>query len=162
MRNVLCVDESAMTPAAELDSFLVRLCLWREARSESLAAKAGVLAVIRNRANDPKNRWPKTLAEVVLQRSQFTSFSKGDPNSVAFPRAPKTGTSPDWAAWLDSCAVWDAPLTADPTSGSQYYFDESADPNNVAKQWLGAGKTGEDLLKFKTCQIGRLMFFRID
>jgi len=150
-----------MTPAAELDSFLVRLCLWREARSESLAAKAAVLAVIRNRANDPKNRWPKTLAGVVLQPSQFTSFSKGDPNSVAFPRPPKSGTSPDWQAWLDSCAVFDAPLTASPVGESQFYVDVTADLARFAVSILGPGKTAADLEACKVAQIGRLIFFHV-
>jgi spore germination cell wall hydrolase CwlJ-like protein len=77
-----------MTPAAELDSILARLCLWREARGESLAAKAAVLAVLRNRANDPKNRWPKTLAGVVTQPFQFSSMNRNDPNVTAWPKAP--------------------------------------------------------------------------
>ena len=150
-----------MTPAAELDSILCRLCLWREARSESMAAKAAVLSVIRNRANDPKNRWPKTLAGVVLQPNQFTSFSWGDPNSVAFPCAPKTGTNPDWQAWLDSCAVWDAPLTASAVGSAQFYVDDSADLTRFAVSILGPGKTVADLEACKTATIGRLSFFAI-
>lgn len=149
-----------MTPAAELDSILCRLAIWREARGESLAGKAAVLAVIRNRANDPKNRWPKTLAGVVLQPFQFSSFSANDPNVTAWPKAPtKPGTPPDWAAWLDCCHVYDAPLTADPTNGATHYHDKSIPPPAVA--WLGSRKTVADLEALKTCEIGSLVFYRI-
>ncbi len=145
-----------MTPAAELDSILCRLCLWREARSESMAAKAAVLAVIRNRANDPKNRWPKLLAGVVLQPFQFSSFNASDPNVTAWP---KYGSHADWLAWLDCNAVYDAPLTADPTNGATHYHDSSIPPPAVA--WLGAGHTVADLEALKTCEIGKLSFYRI-
>lgn len=145
-----------MTPAAELDSILCRLCLWREARGESLAAKAAVLAVIRNRANDPKNRWPKTLAGVVTQKFQFSSFNAKDPNVTAWP---KYGSHADWIAWLDCCAVYDAPLTADPTSGATHYHDKSIPPPAIA--WLGHGKTVADLEALKTCEICSLVFYRI-
>ena len=145
-----------MTPAAELDSILARLAIWREARGESITAKAAVLAVLRNRANDPKNRWPKTLAGVVLQPAQFSSFNRNDANVTVWPKPPE---GMDWLAWLDSCAVYDAPLTADPTMGATHYHDSSIPPPAVA--WLGAGHTVADLEALKTCQIGRLSFYRL-
>lgn len=145
-----------MTPAAELDSILCRLCLWREARGESLAAKAAVLSVIRNRANDPKNRWPKTLAGVVLQPFQFSSFNHGDPNVSAFPLSSHPA---DFAAWVDCGTVFGSALTADSTNGAQFYHDKSIPPPAVA--WLGPGKTVADLEALKTCEIGNLVFYRI-
>lgn len=145
-----------MTPAAELDSILCRLCLWREARGESLAAKAAVLAVIRNRANDAKNRWPKTLAGVVTQRFQFSSFNANDPNVTKWPIGLAI---PDRQAWLDCCAVYDTPLTADPTQSATHYHDKSIPPPAVA--WLGSGKTVADLEALKTCEIGSLVFYRL-
>jgi len=151
-----------MTPAAELDSILCRLCIWREARGESIAAKAAVLAVLRNRANDPKNRWPKTLAGVVLQPFQFSSFNANDPNVTAWPKVPPAsmvGGSADWPAWLDSCAAYDAPLTADPVGGAQFYHDSSIPPPAVA--WLGPGHTVADLEALRTATIGRLSFYRL-
>lgn len=153
-----------MTPAAELDSFITRLCIFREARGESLAAKAGVLAVLRNRVNDPKNRWPKTLAQVVTQPFQFSSMNRNDPNVTAWPKAPivpsvKPPYSPDWLAWLDCCTVYDAPLTADPTMGATHYHDSSIPPPAVA--WLGPGHTVADLEALKTCEIGKLSFYRL-
>lgn len=149
-----------MTPAAELDSILVRLCLWREARGESLAAKAAVLAVIRNRANDPKNRWPKTLAGIVTQKFQFSSFNANDPNVTAWPKATVTiAPSSDWIAWLNCGTVYDAAIGADPTHGATHYHDKSIPPPAVA--WLGPGKTVADLEALKTCEIGNLAFYRI-
>lgn len=150
-----------MTPAAELDSILCRLCLWREARGESLAAKAAVLAVIRNRANDPKNRWPKTLAGVVTQHAQFSSFNANDPNVTAWPHPPKVPTIPnlDWQAWLDAGTVYDAAIGADSTNGATHYHDKSIPPPAVA--WLGPGKTVADLEALKTCEIGNLAFYRV-
>lgn len=150
-----------MTPAAELDSFLCRLCLYREARGESMAGKAAILAVIRNRAEDKSGRWPNTLAGVVIQPSQFSSFNKGEPNSVVWPHAPKPGAPSglDWVAWLQCGTVYDSPLTADPTGGANFYHDTSIQP--PAEAWLGKGRTVAELLAFKTCEIGRLRFYRI-
>lgn len=151
-----------MTPAAELDSFVTRLCLFREARGESMPAKAAVLAVIRNRANDPKNRWPKTLAGVVLQPYQFSSMNRTDPNSAAWPVAPTGGPgNADWSAWLDCCTVYDAPLTASSVGSAQYYCDVSEPLDSFARQILGPGKTAADLEACKTAQIGRLIFFAL-
>ncbi len=150
-----------MTPAAELDSFLCRLCLYREARGESLAAKAAVLAVIRNRANDPKNRWPKTLAQVVTQHAQFSSFNANDPNVIRWPEPPPVGWVADWQAWLDCATVYDAPLTASAVGSAQYYCDVSEPLDAFAVSILGPGKTAADLEACRTATIGRLIFFHV-
>ncbi len=76
--------------------FLAALCIWREARGESREAKVGVAQVIFARVADP--RWPNTPGEVVLQKLQFSSFNKTDPNSWKFP-------TPADSAWLESCDV---------------------------------------------------------
>lgn len=147
-----------MTPAAELDSILCRLAIWREARGESMAAKAAVLAVIRNRANDPKNRWPKTLAGVVLQPFQFSSFNRNDVNVTAWPSLSHPA---DFAAWVDCGVVFDSPLSASAVGSAQYYCDLSEPLDAFAHQILGHGKTAADLETCKTAQIGRLLFFAI-
>lgn len=146
-----------MDPAAELDSFLARLCLYREARGESKVAKAAVLAVMRNRALDKKKRWPRTLAGVVTQPYQFSSFNKNDPNVIVWPKAEIPGK--DWVAWLECCEVYDTPLIADPTGGANFYHDSSIPP--PAEAWLGRGRTVDDLLALKTCEIGKLSFYNI-
>src|SRR6185369_2678542 len=108
----------------------------------------------------PKNRWPKTLAGVVLQPFQFSSFNRNDANVVAWPKATTTlAPSADWIAWLNCGAVYDAAIGADPTSGATHYHDKSIAPPAVA--WLGPGKTVADLEALKTCEIGKLAFYRI-
>lgn len=150
-----------MTAAAELDSILARLCLYREARGESLPGKAAVLAVLRNRTEDSRNRWPKTLAAVVTEHAQFSSFNANDPNVTAWPSPTR---SSDWLAWLDCCAVYDAPLTADPTDGANSYHS-IPDGGYIYKD--GSGKTvtllppsWADPAKL-TVQIGATKFYKL-
>ncbi len=100
------------------DQFLEALALFREARGSSLAAKAAVLAVIRNRAADALNRWPKTTGDVVTQPKQFSSFNANDPNVTKWP----TQKQPvERAAWQDCLAVVETVMTADPTHGANHY-----------------------------------------
>lgn len=134
-----------MNYADDTDIMMLRLCVWREARGSSAAAKAGVLSVIRNRVADP--RWPNTATGVILQPLQFSSFNKSDPNAVLLPdpRHPQ-----DWAAWLETCQVVDAPLTADPTMGATNY--ESCDPADLP-HWADASKM--------TVQIGPFRFYKL-
>lgn len=134
-----------MNYAAEYDRWITCLAIWREARGSSAAAKAGVLAVIRNRVADP--RWPNTPTGVILQPLQFSSFNKSDPNASLLPD-PKHPQ--DWAAWLECCAVVDTPLTADPTNGATNY--ESCEPGKLPA-WADAGKM--------TVQIGPFRFYKL-
>ena len=91
------------------------LCLYREARGTSMPAKAGVLAVIRNRVAD--KRWPNTSTQVILQPSQFSSFNLSDPNVKKFPIPGDI----EWGQWLECCLVVTTPLTADATQGANGY-----------------------------------------
>lgn len=74
-----------MTPDELLRKFMLALCVYREARGESPLGKAMVAQTILNRANDAKNRWPKTVTGVIVQPLQFSSFNKSDPNVTVFP-----------------------------------------------------------------------------
>lgn len=103
-----------------LERFLVALCLWREARGESMRGKRLVASVIRNRVDD--KRWPNTYSGVVLQPWQFSAFNAGDPNAVKFP----------WfgdAAWAECVSVTDAEQGADvPFSTANHYHATGAFP----------------------------------
>lgn len=123
--------------------FVWCLAVWREARGEPFHGKVGVANVIRNRAADAKNRWPKSEDLVALQPRQFSCFNMGDPNSVLFPRS---NVKPEWDAWLECVnAVGEAKAGNDPTDGSNHYhaipdgkpFPAWADPAKEVRK-LGA------------------------
>lgn len=139
------------------DQWVASLGIWREARGESMPAKAAVFAVMQNRAEDSRFRWPRTLSAVVTQPYQFSSFNANDSNVTKWPNPLHL---PDWNAFLDCCSVVTAALQADPTDGANFYYDSSILP--PAEAWLGKGHSVEELMAKKTCQIGRLSFFKID
>lgn len=130
------------------DQFLEALCLFREARGVSMAAKAAVLAVIRNRASDSANRWPKTTADVVTQPKQFSSFNASDPNVTKWP-TPRIPV--EWSAWQDCMTVVETPLTADPTDGANHYH--SLPDGSVLPSWADPAKL--------TVTIGPFKFYKL-
>lgn len=137
------------------ESWLACLCLWREARGESLPAKTGVWHVIQNRMADQQRRWPRTVAGVVAQHMQFSSMTApGDPNLVAWPVEPTPLQTPgkDWSAFLDCQTVVESPLNADPTSGANFYESEATPPDPAKQPWFDP--------KNLTCQIGAIRFYR--
>jgi Cell Wall Hydrolase len=136
------------------ESWLACLCLWREARGESLPAKTGVWHVIQNRMADQQRRWPRTVAGVILQHAQFSSFLQSDPNCVRFPIPPIPTASPsaDWLAFLDCQTVVESPLNADPTDGANFYESEPTAPDPAKQPWFDP--------KNLTCQIGAIRFYR--
>lgn len=81
-----------MTPRDLLRVFALALCVWREARGETMLGKLLVAQTVENRVNDP--RWPDTYVGVITQRLQFSAFNAGDPNALMFP-------SESDAAWPD-------------------------------------------------------------
>lgn len=134
-----------MTPGPSLNAqqYLESLCLFREARGESQACKAAILAVIRNRAADPKNRWPKDTCKVITQPFQFSSFNQNDPNVSKFP----IPGDPEFGAWVDCANVVLTPLTADPTSGANGY--ESLPANMPKPAWADPAKITMTLGPFR-------------
>jgi len=110
--------------------YLPALCVWREMRGESPLARLACLWVIRNRANDPRFRWPRRLADVVLQKYQFSSFNHGDPNASLMPQP-----GPDYQAWLEICEMCNAP-GPDPTGGANMY--EALPPDATQPGWINS------------------------
>ncbi len=108
-----------MDPALTASQFMEALCLFREARGESKAAKTAMLAVIRNRSVDPHFRWPRSTVGVITQPLQFSSFNANDPNSKVWPTPG--GNPAAWTAWLECCDVVTVPMLADPTGGATNY-----------------------------------------
>lgn len=123
-----------ITVADAEDLYLPALCVWREMRGESPQARLACFWVIRNRTTDLRFRWPRRPALVVTQPFQFSSFNHGDPNAALIPKAGGT----DWHAWLDICAMCDAP-GGDPTGGANQYEalpDDAPKPGWVAQSSL--------------------------
>lgn len=139
------------------DKILAALTVWREARSESMAARIAVLHVIFNRVSQsPKNGWPKTVHGVCVQPRQFSSFNKGTDASVSWPLEKN---SADWAAWEEIQLLMDLPMLADPTQGANFYHDKSISPPYLA--WLGMGSTLQQLMGKHTVDIGALSFYAL-
>lgn len=114
---------------------LLAMCLWGEARGESLLGIAAVACTILNRMK----KKGVGVAEVVLARKQFSSFNEDDPNrnKLAYPLANDHA-----AAWEKCYCIAHLALNGalkDITDGSTHYYADSlpkppywADP---AKGW---------------------------
>ena len=113
------------------------MAIFGEARGQSIEAKHGVGAVIRNRAMSKLAWWKKGPGDtdwhkVILQPYQFSSFLPSDPNAhkmldpLAYERR---------SVWVDCLVVADAVfqgLHIDVTQGSDHYFDDSIMPPHWA------------------------------
>lgn len=140
-----------MNPAQAYDFILLALCIWREARGETLNAKNAVAWSIRNRVLQP-SWWGHGWAGVVLMPAQYSSFNRTDPNATKLPM----DTDPSWQdSLLAAQSVYSSDLTVDPrlpdpTNGATHYFDLSLDLHPPS--WA--------IEMTKTCDIGRLHFYR--
>ncbi len=138
-----------MDPKLTATEFVEALALYREGRGESKPAKAAMLAVIRNRANDPQGRWPRSTTGVITQPLQFSSFNSNDPNSHVWPTPAMNPGA--WQAWIECCDVVTVPLTADPTQGATNY--EAVADNEPRPHWADPSKM--------TVQIGKTRFYKL-
>ncbi len=107
------------TASQALNQFLLALCVWREARGESLRGKQLVAWTILNRSHD--KRWPNTIRGVVLQPLQFSSFNANDPNSRKLLNPAEYSTPDVWKACYGAAAAVFFGLTTDPTGGADHY-----------------------------------------
>jgi N-acetylmuramoyl-L-alanine amidase len=111
------------------------LCLWREARGESLEGMRAVAHVIANRAKASGNSW----AQIVYAKLQFSSMTYGqDPQLCNVP----SSTDPQFA---ECCTIVDAVAAGtdpDPTNGATNYFDSSIPEPAWAKSMTQVAKIG--------------------
>jgi hypothetical protein len=107
-----------MDPSLLNDHYLTALCIWREMRGASIDERRACYWVIHNRSTDARERWPRSLAGVVTQKYQFSSFNATDANASKWPVATPGG--PDWIAWCEIIAIMDEP-DPDPTGGANAY-----------------------------------------
>src|SRR5215210_7568068 len=103
-----------------LRRFSLALCVYREARGESMIGKLLVAQTIENRVVDA--RWPDTYIGVITQPLQFSAFNKSDPNVTVFPKE-------DDLAWLDCVAIADTVIAAPtPFTFSNHYHVKGLNP----------------------------------
>lgn len=110
--------------------YMLALCVWREARGESMRGKQLVAQVIKNRSTD--GRWPHDITSVIVQPFQFSSFNPNDPNARDWPR-------PADVSWFDSVSAADSVLqeTA-PFSPANHYHAIGITPS-----WADSSKITE-------------------
>lgn len=128
---------------------LAALCVWREARGQSIEARRGVWWVLHNRVGQPQFR--PSLVRVVLQPWQFSSFNAKDPNATKFPNE---ADALDWQAWVEILDITESPGD-DPTHGAVYYESfpiEELDAIRAKDSWFAADKM--------TVQLGAVRFYR--
>lgn len=141
------------------DAQTLGLTLWGEARGEEIEGRIAIACVIRNRMKD--KRWPDTLKDVCLQKSQFScwSTSGGAQNYRALMQVAERlladGPAAGDGILKESLWVADgigAGVVRDRTSGSTNYITrnlwETARP-----KWIGNVTPN--------CLIGRHAFFKL-
>lgn len=137
----------ALTQADWTNVVLMALVVYREARSESSAARLGVAFAVMNRVAKP-GWWGKTVREVLFKPWQFSSVTAhGNPELLVWPTEQIPA---DEAAWEDclnqSLAAYQKTKT-DPTDGADSYYDISI----PAPVWASS--------ETFTVQIGKLRFY---
>ena len=103
---------------------LLRMCIWAEARGESVVGRLAVAWVLRNRALFRET----SIKTEILRPWQFSSFNANDPNRgkmlTAWVDDPK-----GWVAVDVIAELFEQKATIDPTKGaSHYYVTAMADP----------------------------------
>jgi N-acetylmuramoyl-L-alanine amidase len=134
--------------ARQYDLMMGALCLFREARGVPPEQMLCVWWAILNRVNDPWNRWPKYISDVVTEPEQFSSFNPTDPNSHLFP---SRRYSEDWGAFMQCLWIVAGPLGADPTHGANFYHTiPDGEPYPI---WADPAKL--------TLELGPFKFYRL-
>lgn len=118
------------------------LCAWREARCEGRDGIRAVLHVIKNRAEDEKDRWPKSWAEVIYQRLQFSSMTY--PHDAQLTKIP---TQPD-PQFVDCYEIAQTIFDGgdfDLTNGAHSYYADYIEQPAWAKTMKQTAKIGHHI-----------------
>jgi N-acetylmuramoyl-L-alanine amidase len=129
------------------DVFMLALCIYREARGESQDAKQAVGWAVRNRVEHP-SWYGKDWFSVITKPFQFSSFNRGEVNSIVFG-------APEDVAWAQCVqAAFDVIVSnvPDATGGATFYYDRSLDKKNDPPKWAA--------LYVHTADVGNFHFFK--
>lgn len=129
---------------------LLVLCVYREARSESLDAQHAVAWTIKNRVT--KGGWfGKSWSGVILKPLQFSSFNGPDKNGHVDANAltfPIPETDPAFGSCLLASKHVYEGTQFDPTAGATHYHDKSIPTPAWAESMT------------RTLEVGKLVFYR--
>jgi N-acetylmuramoyl-L-alanine amidase len=112
--------DSMLVPLYKGDVDVLARTLYGENRGNGIAGMQSVAWVILNRARDPADRWPKTIAGVCKQRAQFTCWSPNDPNAKVCAAVDERDDSYVEALFAATSVL--SGQVVDPTLGSDHYF----------------------------------------
>jgi N-acetylmuramoyl-L-alanine amidase len=141
------------------DTQALALTLWGEGRGEEVEGRIAIACVVRNRMND--DRWPDTLKDVCLQKSQFSCWdAPGGAQNYRTLLAVAERLVTDGATSTDRVlkeSLWVAEgiasgVVRDRVAGGNHYITrhlwETARP-----KWIGTVTPN--------CLIGRHAFFKL-
>ena len=136
-------------PFASDPTLLLALCIWREARGESLDAKIGVARTVINRCHTRGQGFAADISGNVLKPGAFSSFNEGDPNATKYPEH-------DDPSWRDSLKAAHDAGASDPILGAVFYYS----PPLTAPPCKHDGTCAWGDVEH-TATIGNLNFYRI-
>ena len=155
LKKIPTVDDPKWTGNFKDDpeEILLARTIYGEMGGESYEGKVAVGWAIRNRVEDPKQRWGKTYHDVVLHPFQFEPFN--DPKKTVFKKItnPPTDDSIEGKAWQESFQAAMGVIlgkVTDPTKGANHFLAKNAYP--------GPSWAKED--KF-TVEIGNSKFYKL-
>lgn len=106
------------------DTFLMALCLWREARNQSYRCREAVACSVMNRVLRP-SWWGGDVQTVVTKKWQYSSFT--DPHDKQLTFFPQRGD----LRWLECLTIAEeviAGRVVNPVPGADSYYDDSIPP----------------------------------
>ena len=98
------------------------LCLWREARGESVACRIAIAYVIMNRVLHPKWGWKSDIMQVIFMPMQFSSLT--DPKDKQLTLWPASND----VQWLECVKIAEQVVYGDainPIGAANHYYDIS-------------------------------------
>lgn len=122
------------------------MCVWAEARGQSAKGRLAVRWVITTRAHLQKT----SVRQIVLAKRQFSSFNADDPNRAKLLTA-WLNDSTSWAQASETCELFEAMCTIDPTNGATHYYN----PKVAQPAWGRGHKDWEEHVVIEAHVFGR-------
>ena len=101
----------------QTEAWVLRACMWAEARGEPAVGRLAVAWTIRNRAVARDT----SLKFEILKPWQFSSFNENDPNRELLLLAHKQDPA-GWGAVDAIAELFENKATVDPTLGATHYY----------------------------------------